>query len=245
MNDVYTETRVYGGIKLSLYEKAVLDLLKNGPIQRKETLKQLCPKIMSQKKAQSTLNDLEEDGKIKAISKRMDEPKRNWSTWYVLLGQEYLLDIDAGRVIAVVESLRGILFRPPTVTEIAIDTGITPENAEKLAYKYASQTGWFNPHTQPELIKEATEKLGEVLVCAARIRDGKVKENGDSEDFQYTNELEIIEEAKHFLKKYPRMLPKLTYDSEEHEVFSWPNEAQKYIGNYKHKNRNLGAFKFG
>jgi len=47
------------------------------------------------------------------------------------------------------------------------------------------------------------------LVCAARIRDGKVGDDGKSEDFDYDDELEIVEEAKRFLKEYPELLPKL------------------------------------
>jgi hypothetical protein len=56
---------------LSVYEKAVLDLLKEGPKQRKWIVGQLCPRIMSQKKAQKTLNELENAGKVKAVSKRI------------------------------------------------------------------------------------------------------------------------------------------------------------------------------
>ena len=157
-----------------------------------------------------------------------------WTTWYVLPGQGYLLETDAVRVIAAIERLKVILMRPPTVDEIAVETGITPDGAEKLAYKLAAQTGWFNP--KPELIRDSREKLGEVLVCAARMRDGKVGEDGESEDFNYDDDIGIIDEARRFLKEHVRLLPRLTGDGEN--VVSWPSEALKYLGeDYKPKER--------
>lgn len=220
---------------MSAYEKAVLDLLKEGPKQRKWIIGQLCPKIMSQKKAQKTINELENARKIKAVSKRI-EGSRRWTTWYVLPGQEYLLETDAGRVIAAIERLKVILMRPPTVDEIAVETGITPDGAEKLAYKLAAQTGWFNP--KPELIRDSREKLGEVLVCAARMRDGKVGEDGKSKDFDYESDVEIVAEAKRFMKMHPDLLPKLTGNGDD--VVSWSLEALKYLEKvYKPKDRMM------
>jgi hypothetical protein len=218
---------VYGGQKLSVYEKAVLELLKNGPKQRKEIVKQLCPKIMSIKKLQNTLNLLVSEGKLKAVSKRM-EGSRRWTTWYTLPKHEYLLEVDAGRVVAAIERLWKILLRPPTVQEIAVETGITPQGAEKLAYKLADETGWFPP--KPELVKDAAERLGEVLVCAARIRDEKVS------NFTYEDDPETMEKAKQFLKEHPEMLPKL--DKYGEKVVYWPPEALKYLGKwYEPKDR--------
>ena len=231
---------------MSHYEKAVLDLLKDGPKQRKWIFEQLHPKIMSEKKLQSTLNELEVDKKIVGASRRV-EGHRNWTTWYMLPGQEYLLDVDAGRVIAAIERLKTVLFRPPTVDEIAVETGFTPAEAEKLAYKLATQAGWFNP--QPKLIEDMKAKLGEVLVCAARMRDGKVSNKGKSKYFDYEKEkadAEIIEEAERFLKNHQNLLPKLADDGQL--VASWPSEALRFLGeDYKPKDREIReiAFRFG
>lgn len=210
---------------MSHYEKAVLDLLKDGPKQRKSLVEQLCPKVMSQKKLQKTLNELESAGKAVSVSRRM-EGRRNWTTWYMLPGQEYLLDVDAARVIAAIERLKPVLLRMPTVDEIAVESGVTPQEAEKLAYKLATQTGWFNP--TPELVRDARVRLGEVLVCAARIRDKLVTETGGSKDYDYEDDAEIVEEAKRFLKEYPQLLPKLSSDGEK--VVEWPTEALRFLG---------------
>jgi hypothetical protein len=220
---------------VSHYEKAVLDLLKDGPKQRKWLFVQLHPAVMSKKKLQNTLNELEDGGKVVGVSRRI-EGRRNWTTWYVLPGQEYLLDVDAGRIIGAINRLKVVLLRMPTVDEIAVAAGITPGEAEKLAYKLATQTGWFNP--TPELIRDARVKLGEALVCAARIRDKKVDEDGRSKAFDYNEDAVIVEEAKRFLRDYHRLLPKLTPDGEG--VVSWSSEALKFLGeDYKPVERSI------
>ncbi|MBT0160224.1 hypothetical protein G4O51_09590 [Candidatus Bathyarchaeota archaeon A05DMB-2] len=223
---------------MSHYEQAVLDLLKDGPKQRKWLVNQLCPKIMSKKKLQKTLNELESASKVVVVSKRV-EGHRNWTTWYVLPGQEYLLDVNAGRIIAAIERLRSFLFRPPTVDEVAVETGFTPAEAEKLAYKLAAQTGWFNPTS--ELIRDAREKLGEVLICAERMRTGKVGEDGKSEEFdyeRYADDKVIVEEAKRFLRMHQKLLPTLTDDGVD--VVLWPPEALRFLGgNHEPRDRSV------
>ena len=74
-------------------------------------------------------------------------------------------------------------------------------------------------------------------MCAARIRDGKMGEDGKSKDFDYSEDLEIVELAKRFLKEHPELLPKLN-DSGESIVPPWPPEALKYLGkDYRPKDR--------
>jgi hypothetical protein len=217
---------------LSVYEEAVLGLLKSGPKRSKEIIKQLCPRIMSRRKVQNVLNELESGGKVKVVSQRI-EGTRRFTTWFALPSQQYLLSVDAGRVVAAIERLREVLLRPPTVEEIAIETGITPSSAEKWAYELAEQTGWFYP--RPGLIKDAAERLGEVLVCAARIRDDVIS------DFDYESDPEIVREAEHFLKKHPELSPKLSEDGVD--VVSWPSETLKNLGKwYKPKERIQPTF---
>ena len=175
---------------------------------------------MSKRKLQGTLNDLEEAGKIKKVYRSIDDRQ---TTWYVLPEHEYLLNVDEGRMLSAMERLKKFLFRPATVDELAVETGVTPAVAEKMAYKLAAQAGWFNP--SPELIAYAREKLGEVLVCTARI-----KQNVSDADLNhiYRNDLEIIDEAKRFLKEHPEMIPSLKPDEYYHPVawsLSWPDEA--------------------
>ncbi len=219
-------TNGHGVQKLDVYEKAVLDLLNSGAKQRKWLVEQLCPKIMSKRKLQGTLNGLEEDEKIKRVDKRIN---RRMTAWYVLPEHEYLLNVDEGRMLSAMERLKKLLFRPATVDELAVETGLTPAVAEKLAYKLAAQTGWFNP--SPELIAYAREKLGEVLVCAARIKQN-VFSDADLNHI-YSDDAEIMIEAKRFLKEQPEMIPTLQPDQVYHPIgwrLSWPDEALKYLG---------------
>ena len=229
---------------MSVYEKAVRDLLKDGPRRRKWLIDQLCPRIMSKRKAQSTLNDLVDAKQILSRQERIGGSHRH-ETWYCFQKHEYLLDVDAGRAIAAIKRLWGILLRPPLPEEIAVETGITPKGAEKLAYKFAAQTGWFNP--KPDLIKSSTERLGEVLVCEARMKAGHVREDGSSKNFNYDDDTQIVEEAKslRYLKEHPTMFAVLTKDG---DFVSWSPEAFKYLQDYKPKNRYSGellAFKVG
>ncbi|MEM3752926.1 MAG: winged helix-turn-helix domain-containing protein [Candidatus Bathyarchaeia archaeon] len=137
-------------------------------------------------------------------------------------------------VVQVVNKWKSIAFRYPTVSEIANETGLKIEDAERLAYKTRDRTGWFAPNEA--IIESSREKLGEVLVCATYMRNGKVNENGQSEDFDYKDDMEIVEEAKRFLKEHPEMLPKIKNDDE----VLWPEEALKYLGkNYKPKDRSI------
>lgn len=213
---------------MSHYEKAVLDLLKEGPKQRKWLVKQLEPRIMSKRKLQNTLNEIRDSGKAVKVSKQSEGSGR-WETWYVLPGQEYLLDVDAGRIIGAIERLKPLLLRMPTVDELAVETGITPVEARKLVYKFATQTGWYNPTSR--LIGDAKFRLGEALVCAARIREGYVAESGKSEVFDYNQgvqDVNIVEDAKRFLKEHPSLLPSLSKDGED--VTGWSSEALRYLG---------------
>lgn len=229
-------TNGHGIQKLDVYEKAVLDLLNFGPKQRKWLVEQLCTKIMSKRKLQGTLNSLEDAGKIKKVYRSIDDRQ---TTWYVLPEQEYLLNVDEGRMLSAMDRLKKFLFRPATVDELAVETGVTPAVAEKLAYKLAVQAGWFNP--SPELIAHAREKLGEVLVCAARIKQN-VFSDADLNHI-YRNDLEIIDEAKRFLNEHPEMIPSLKPDEYFHPVawcLSWPDEALKYLGSpHKPKTRPI------
>jgi hypothetical protein len=219
------------------YAKSVLDLAKDGPMRRQWLVDQLCPKIMSIKKLQKTLNELTLEGKL-VKSPRQAEASGRSETWYMLPKHRYLLEVDAGKIIGVIERLKHLLLRMPTVDEVAVEAGITPSEAEHLVYKLAAQTGWYNP--TPEIIRDARVRLGEILVCAARIRQNFVAEDGKSEKFDYDEDARIVEDAKSFLKNYPHFLPKLTDDG---EVYSWNQETLKFLGdNYNPKDRREPYF---
>jgi hypothetical protein len=183
---------------------------------------------MSEKKLDKTLKELTAERKIVKDS-RKPESRGGWETWYMLPGHRYLLEVDAARIIGAIERLKPLLLRTPTVDEIAREVGITPKEAEQIVYKLASETGWYNPTQQ--LIENARVRLGEALVCAARIRDRHVNENGESERFDYKSEpgdVNILENAKRFLKEKPTLLPSLSKDGEQ--VVSWSLDAMRLLG---------------
>ncbi len=216
------------------YARAVLELVKEGPKRRQWLVNQLCPKIMSKKKLQKTLNELTVEGKLFKDS-RPAGGGGGWETWYMQPNHRYLLEVDAGRITRAIERLKPLLMRMPTVDEIAIEAGITPSETEHIVYKLATQTGWYNP-TQ-EIILKARTRLGEVLVCAARIRQQLVADDGKSEDFDYDEDARIVKEANFFLKDHPQLLPMLTDDGEKVDV--WSQEALRFLGdNYTPQERN-------
>lgn len=218
------------------YAKAVLDLLKDAPKRRQWLVNQLCPLVMSEKKLDKTLKELTDERKIVKDS-RKPESRGGWETWYTMPNHRYLLEVDAARIIGAIERLKPLLLRMPTVDEIAREVGITPKDAEPLVYKLTSETGWYNPTQQ--LIEDARVRLGETLICAARIKDHLVDENGESERFDYDKEPEdatILDNAKHFLKEKPTLLPSLSKDGEQ--VVAWPSGAMGLLGdNYVAKDR--------
>ena len=136
-------------------------------------------------------------------------------------------------VIEAVKEWKRVAFRYPTIEEIANAIGIIPEKAKLLVYKTRDTTGWFMPNEG--IIESAREKLGEILVCAARIHDFGVSQA--KADYYWDDDEEILQEAEPFLEGRPEMLPKLTDDGDD--VASWPSEALKYLGKgHKPKDRS-------
>jgi DNA-binding transcriptional ArsR family regulator len=136
-------------------------------------------------------------------------------------------------VTEVIKKWKSIWFRYPTYSEVAAETGIPLDDVKVLVHKTKDKTGWFIPNEA--IIKSATEKLGEVLVCAVRIRDLGLSRL--REDFSYDEDSEIVEVAKTFLRRHPGMLPRLMEDGDN--VASWPFETLRYLReNYKPKDRN-------
>ena len=145
-------------------------------------------------------------------------------------------------VVEAVNHWKSLAFRYPTIEEVAAEVAKTPEEARSLIYKTVDRTRWFPPNEG--IVESAREMLGEVLVCASRMRDEKPS---DWEEM-YSDDPEILREAKRFLKDSPEMLPKLSENGMQ--VISWPTEALKYLGKeYRPKDRRTpslrAAFKFG
>ena len=145
-------------------------------------------------------------------------------------------------IIEAVKQWKSLALRPPLIEEVASEVGIVPDEARSLVYKTKDKTGWFM--CNQGIIESATEKLGEVLVCASRMRGEKPSDWKE----MYSGDAEILREAKRFLKESPEMLPKLSENGMQ--VISWPPEALKYLGKeHQPKERStpsrLAAFTFG
>jgi hypothetical protein len=208
------------------YDKAVLDLVKQGPSRRQWLVTQLTPKIMTAKTLQKTLNRLTAENKI--IKKPKQPEGGRLETWYMLPKHELPFEVDDSRIETAIERLKPLLFRVPTIDELAIEVGISPAEAQTLTYKLAPKTGWYNP--SDNLIENSKVTLGEVLVCAARIRDKHVELDGSSKSFDYQDDPHIVEEAKRFLNDYPKLPPSLSEDGEKVKVKGWSSEALRYLG---------------
>ena len=135
------------------------------------------------------------------------------------------------QVIKVVDRWRRVAYRYPTVDEVAAEVGMIPEETKRLVYETKAKTGWFPPTS--EMVEEAKEKLGEALVCAARMKEGKPSNWAE----MYSDEPEIVREGERFLEEHPGMLPKLSEGGMK--VASWPTEALRYLGkDYQPKDRS-------
>jgi DNA-binding HxlR family transcriptional regulator len=160
---------VYGVRKLSDYEKAVLDALKNGPKVRKELVQVLCPKRMSVKKLQKTLNELVDEGRVICIPRRIGQTHK-WTSCYALPKHKYLLETDFKAVVNAVKYLRLELCRNPDVEEVAAKIGVDPESVQKHLFIHASELKWKPPTTEDK--EKAKGMRQKVWGLAAQIKYG-------------------------------------------------------------------------
>jgi len=138
-------------------------------------------------------------------------------------------------VIEAVVRWHSVAFRYPTVDEVAADVGMVPEETKRLVYGTKAKTGWFPP--TPEIVEEASEKLGEALVCTSRMKEGKPSNWAE----MYSDDPETVREGERFLKEHPTLLPKLSEDGLQ---VAWPPEALRYLGgNYQPKDRSRGTLR--
>jgi hypothetical protein len=139
-------------------------------------------------------------------------------------------------VIKAVGWWHSVAYRYPAVDEVAADVGMVPEKTTRLVYGTKAETGWFPP--TPEIVEDAREKLGEALVCAARMKEGKPSNWRE----MYSGDPETAREKERFLKEHPEMLPKLSENGMQ--VASWPTQASKYLGkDHQPKDRSRGTIR--
>jgi len=152
---------------MPIYEKTVLEALRKGPKTRNELFREICPKLMSKKKLQKTLNELEDEGRVINVPKRIGQTHK-WTSCYASREHRHLLEVDLGRVIRTVKHLRLELCRNPDVEEVAAKVGAEPENIQKLLFIHAPKLRWKPP--TPEDKDEAKKASQKVLELAAEIK---------------------------------------------------------------------------
>lgn len=189
---------MYGARILPFYEKTVIKTLKNGPKTRKELVEEICPKMMSKKKLQKTLNELEDEGRIICHPRRFDKSHK-WTSVYALPKYRHLLELDYGRVVRVVKYLRLRLCRNPDVEEVAVKIEEDPENVRKTLFKHASELKW-SPPTKKE--KEETRKLqNRAREVAAVVKYRKEDDYGLEEKISKSDiSREVLESAQFLLE---------------------------------------------
>ena len=134
-------------------------------------------------------------------------------------------------VIKAVDRWQRVAYRYPTVDEVAAEVGMVPEETKMLVYGTKAKTGWFPPTS--EIVEAAREKLGEALVCAARMKEGKPSNWAE----MYSDDPEIVREGERFLEERLGILPRLSEGGMQ--VASWPTEALRYLGkDYQPKDRS-------
>ena len=214
--------RTYRVKRLSSDAKIIWNLLKKQPQNKKE----LCKVIpMSESTLYSVLPILENSGILKQTDK-------GYALWFY--------DEAEAVVIQTIIQWGKIAFRDPDINEIANETSIPLQEVERIVFNLKGKINWKMPN---ESIKQnAANMLGEVLWCAAQIKEKKIS------DSDYKNDPKILEQAERFLKEHPEMVPKfqILYDDLQYmkepgftdllssyipRDISWPPEALRYMGN--------------
>lgn len=149
------------------YEEIVISALENGPRPRYGLVEELCPREMSKKKLQSTLNSLEDEGRIICRPQRIGKTHK-WTSVYALPKHRHLLQVDYGQVAKAVEHLRLELCRNPDVEEVAAKISKDPSDVRRVVYQHAEELNWKPP--TPADMSEAEKSQKKAREAAALVK---------------------------------------------------------------------------
>jgi hypothetical protein len=114
-----------------------------------------------------------------------------------------------------------LMQRNPDSNELAREVGgITPQQAEEIAYRTNEETDWYPPSSKQKSKAESLVIMA--LITAERMRQGV------SQDWLQEIPVEERELGKKFLQKYPQLLPTIVDD----KVVAWPLKAKAYLTKY-------------
>jgi len=121
------------------------------------------------------------------------------------------------RVKNAIRRFADLMQRYPDPIELAREVeGITPQQAEEIAYETSEQTHWYSPSPREKEKAESIVILG--LIAAERIRQGIAQDTLPEE----------VELGKKFLEKYSHLLPIIVGD----KVVAWPPKAKAELTKY-------------
>jgi hypothetical protein len=138
-----------------------------------------------------------------------------------------------------VEELRRQLYflREPTVMEVAVKVGKTPETARLMLYEMAAKIGW-REQSGEEAEKEAEEAINLAGWMKWRAEDGQNHKLAEmAQEAMCTASPHIVKRAEKILKNFPELAPeaKPSHSKRDGEssfytsagLSEWPEEAKK------------------
>jgi DNA-binding Lrp family transcriptional regulator len=209
--------------KTKTVEEIILEALREGPKTGNELKKVgkaygTTPQTMSYH-----VKKLRREG-IVQLGRACEVPRKRPEIVYEL-AQEASRDIEE-RVKNAIREFSDFMQRNPDGSELAREVGgITPQEAEEIAYKTSGETHWYRP-------SEKQKEKADDLVILALISAERIRQNVSREWIENIP-AEELEVAKKFLQKYPHLLPLIVNDN----VVAWPPVAKAYLTKYIDEDR--------
>lgn len=111
--------------------------------------------------------------------------------------------------------------------------GITPQEAEEIAFRTSGETHWYPPSEEEK--ERADSQVILALISAERIRQNVAQ---DSIQNIPAEERKV---AEHFIKNYAYALPTIVNDN----VVGWPPKAKEFLKRYFDESRLENALDQG
>lgn len=144
-------------------------------------------------------------------------------------------DFDELELERVIDNLRFVKMRDPTILDISYQVGEIPEKVREAAFRLAPKIKWKDP--SEEEVKEAELKIKEVFQITALLQHFRqeVVFTRPAKQLGGQKWKNVLERAKYASKHEKEKLPKIKFNEETEEriefEFVWPR-VSKYFGDY-------------